>query len=561
MPRLVPSLVVLLVALAAPTALILAVPTEEAAPVDAVSSAADDSSEATVADPADGTRESSVDVATENETAEISEPQAGIPAESDEGIVERIPPVVEDEQAAPETPVVESEKAAAELTPPVEETTKPATLPAKPMAPAKSAAAPSDGKYRLQHQLKAGEVIRWEVVHRAVVDSTMQGTNQTAETCSTSVKMWKVTGVSADGQITLVHSVESIDMWQKTQGRAEVRYNSRTDDKVPPGYEEIATAVGVPLTEVTIDRHGEVLKREEKHRQSNTSNMPLAIPLPTEEVEVGYEWSVPSDVDVVLPGGSSRKIQTKQKFKLEKVSDGVATIAMETQVLTPLNDPAIEAQLVQRFTNGILKFDLERGRVLSQQLDLDRKVVGFSGASSSMHYVTRFTEELLPASTPPVAKKATLPSAVTAKALAPPSSAGTKKPTPPSAAAGVTKSGAPLAAAAKAATPPPATVAKKTGAPPANTAKAPAPPAVATVKKPIPPPATAPKKPTPPPAAAAKKPAAPPATAAKKLAPAPGPAGRSLKQPTSAWKPPGAPAQQPASAMKPKTPAALQPTR
>ncbi len=269
------------------------------------------------------------------------------------------------------------------------------------------------------------------MVHRAVVDTTIQGSNQTAETRSTSIKMWKVTDVSPKGDVTLVHSVESIDMWQKMQGRQEVRYNSKTDDTVPPGYEEIAKAVGVPLTLVTIDPHGGVLKREEKHRQSNASNMPLAIPLPAEAVEVGYTWSVPLDVEVILTGGSTRKIQVKQKFKLEKVSDGLATIVMETQVLTPLNDPAIEAQLVQRFTNGTLRFDLERGRVVSQQLDLDRRVVGFSGTSSTMHYLTRFTEELLPASTPPVAKKAAgPPPAVTARRLRPRRQPLPKKPRP-----------------------------------------------------------------------------------------------------------------------------------
>ncbi len=297
-------------------------------------------------------------------------------------------PAVDEATSEPEPPAADSKK------------------PAQPKeSSAKSDGAPTaNGKYHLQYKFQAGEVIRWEVVHRAVVDTTIQGSNQTAETRSTSIKMWKVTGVSLKGEVALVHSVESIDMWQKTQGRPEVRYNSQTDDQVPAGYEEIAEAVGVPLTVVTLDRHGNVLSREEKHKQSNPSNVPLTIPLPADPVSIGYSWSVPSDFEVILKGGSSRKIQTKEKFKLEKISDGVATISVETQVVTPLNDPAIEAQLVQRLTNGTLKFDLEQGRVISQQLDLDRRIVGFSGAASSMHYVTRFTEDLMSAGTSTAAK-------------------------------------------------------------------------------------------------------------------------------------------------------------
>ena len=77
------------------------------------------------------------------------------------------------------------------------------------------------------------------------------------------------------------------------------------------------------------------------------------------------------------------------------MADDVATISVESQILTPINDPAIEAQLIQRLSAGTIRFDIAAGRVLSQQLDLDRNVIGFSGTASSMHYVTRFTEQLL----------------------------------------------------------------------------------------------------------------------------------------------------------------------
>jgi hypothetical protein len=48
-------------------------------------------------------------------------------------------------------------------------------------------------------------------------------------------------------------------------------------------------------------------------------------------------------------------------------------------------------------TKGMLRFDINRGRVISQNTDLDEQVLGFSGANSSLQYVGRFTEDLLPA--------------------------------------------------------------------------------------------------------------------------------------------------------------------
>ncbi len=256
---------------------------------------------------------------------------------------------------------------------------------------------PPPGKnYVFKYKFAPGEVLRTEVVHRATVQTTIQGTSQTAETHSKSIKVWKIDKVADNGHVTFTHSVESIDMWQKSQGRAEVRYNSETDKEIPPGYEEAAGAVGVPLTVVTMDDRGKILKRQEGRPQPVSLSTQMTMPLPARPVAIGDTWNTPLDIDVILKDGSTKKIETRQKFTLDKVIDDVATIAVDTQILTPIHDPALEAQLIQRLSSGSVKFDMSAGRVLSQQLDLDRHVVGFSGPASSMHYLTRFTEKLIP---------------------------------------------------------------------------------------------------------------------------------------------------------------------
>lgn len=272
-----------------------------------------------------------------------------------------------------------------------------------PPAPTTDDASQDAKEYVLRYKFAPGELVRSEVVHRATVQTTIQGNSQTAETRSKSVKCWKIDSVADDGAITFIHSVESVDMWQKTQGRSEIRYNSETDKQPPPGYEATAESVGVPLTKVTMNDRGKVLKRTEQHAQP-TSLKRIAIPLPSHPVAVGDSWTSPMDIDVTLKDGSTKKVKTREKFTLEKVSNEVATIALDTQILTPIHDPTIEAQLIQRVSSGKLRFDIATGRVLSQQLDLDRRVIGFSGASSSMHYLTRVTEKLLDAE-PEVAKK------------------------------------------------------------------------------------------------------------------------------------------------------------
>ena len=53
---------------------------------------------------------------------------------------------------------------------------------------------------------------------------------------------------------------------------------------------------------------------------------------------------------------------------------------------------------MQREAAGRVRFDIDAGRILSQQIDIDKHVVGFRGDASSIHYVNRFSEHLLPES-------------------------------------------------------------------------------------------------------------------------------------------------------------------
>ncbi len=251
-------------------------------------------------------------------------------------------------------------------------------------------------KYLLRYKFHTGETIRWEVEHRAQVRTTVGGTTQTAETFSGSVKVWQVSQVANSGEATFVHSVESVDMRQKLTGRQEVAYNSQTDAAPPPGFEDAAKSVGVPLSVITLDARGNVVRREQKQQRQQETQSQITVPLPEQAVAVGEEWNLPFDIDLPQKDRSIKKVKTRQRFTLVGVEGRVATIRVETQVLTPIHDPAIEAQLIQHETAGTVRFDIEQGRVIGQQTDLDRHVVGFQGEASSLHYVTRFVEKLLP---------------------------------------------------------------------------------------------------------------------------------------------------------------------
>jgi hypothetical protein len=286
--------------------------------------------------------------------------------------------------------------------------------------------------YQLRYQFKPGEMLRWEVEHRAQIRTTVAGTTQTAETTSISVKVWKINAVDAQGNATFEHMVESVDMRQKLTGRQEVRYDSTTDKEVPPGFQDVAKNVGVLLSVITIDRQGKIIHRDDKREQPASATTHMAVPLPDNAVAIGEHWLVPYEVTATAKDGSIRTIKMRQQVTLEEVTGGVATLDVEAQVLSPVRDPTIEAQLVQSELNGKVRFDISSGRVLSQKNNSDKHVVGYQGATSSMHYVAQFAEKLLgdpqrTASKPKIAgpqpaavvKPATKPVASTAPSAAP----------------------------------------------------------------------------------------------------------------------------------------------
>jgi hypothetical protein len=264
----------------------------------------------------------------------------------------------------------------------------------KPASTAKS----DDAKHVLRYKFKRGETLRWEVEQRSQIRTTIQGTTQTADTVSTSVKVWRVDGVDAKGQAKFTYWVESVDMRQKFDGRKELHYNSDNDKEAPPGFGDVAKQVGVPLSTVTLDALGKTVAREELVQQTTPAPELITPPLPEEAVAVGGQWTTPADIKVTLRTQEVKTIKARQHYTLESVEGDVATIRLETQILSPVRDnPEIEAQIVQSKANGQIRFSIDEGRILSQQSDVDEHVNGFQGEASSLHCVSRFSERLLPA--------------------------------------------------------------------------------------------------------------------------------------------------------------------
>jgi hypothetical protein len=259
-------------------------------------------------------------------------------------------------------------------------------------------------KYGLRYKFQPGQTVRWEVVHRKRVRAIYAGWTQTTDSSTRSTKCWRVIEVDAQGNAVFENlvenavfqnSIETVDVKQKTR-RDEARYDSQKDAKPPKVFEDAARRVGKPLTRVKIDARGRTLQRTALLPEpASTENPELTIPLPEDPVAVGDTWRRRHKMLLPLENKATKTILIEQVFKLVDVKTGVATIEVVNQVLTPIHSPEIEAKLIERFTNGAVRFDIEAGRILGLQMDLDRRVVGFRGPDSCLQYLTRSTETLL----------------------------------------------------------------------------------------------------------------------------------------------------------------------
>ena len=246
---------------------------------------------------------------------------------------------------------------------------------------------------RLEYRFRAGERLGMQVAHRALTETTMDGATQTVETMTDSTKVWRVVAVDDEGRATVEQSVDDVVMTSRTSDKGAIRWSSAGDEEPPPGYEGVRGSLGVPLARLVIDRAGRIVQRRELRPCPPSSTGDLAVvPLPDGPVAPGAEWAIPQEVVVEVPAGPRKLVRTRLRYRLEDVTDGIATIRVDTTVLTPIDDPRLESRLLERIWDGEIRFDIEAGRVLSRRTGIDRRVVGFGGPQSSVRYKSSLEE-------------------------------------------------------------------------------------------------------------------------------------------------------------------------
>jgi hypothetical protein len=246
-------------------------------------------------------------------------------------------------------------------------------------------------KQLLRYRYNKGEELRWNVQQSLKLRSSIRGNEETVETTSRSVKIWKVLSVTDDGTATFEYRVEDIDMRQVQTGRDPATYNSRKDKTIPSAFINLEGKVGIPLAQIKIDPLGKSTKKPLREYAGSFSENRIVIPLPVAPIAAGGSWTVPLPIEIPQQNGTVKKVNAQQKFTLDSLRSGIAKIKFITQIFTPLT-PKEESKILENYSVGKMELDFDAGHFIRQEITIDKTAVGIQGNSDSITYQSRLTE-------------------------------------------------------------------------------------------------------------------------------------------------------------------------
>lgn len=274
-----------------------------------------------------------------------------------------------------------------------------------------STAEPDGEGYLLRYRFHKGDVMKWDVVQQIDMKTQIATQQNMTKTYSRSTKVWTVIDVDEDGTATFEYSVDDAEMNNKAMTKTttpvddepavreeESCYDSKNPDEEPnPRFLELANSLRIPLSHMTINSEGKLLKKVQKapYAAAAEENR-IAIPMPEKAVKTGDSWDVPNDIIIPEQNGTVRKIAAKQRFTLEKIQNGIATIRFKTIRLVPVISPKDKMKMIDKEPSGVVYFDIKAGCNIEQQSDMNQNILNWTeGTASSASYQSRFTEKYL----------------------------------------------------------------------------------------------------------------------------------------------------------------------
>lgn len=263
-------------------------------------------------------------------------------------------------------------------------------------------AADTPEKVALRYRFEPGQVVRYDVTLND--DYKIQVGSSTDEPYShqTSVKSYTVKSVLPDGSAVMQLTIESVQLEIQQNGET-FRYNSSADStpQEQPVFQAMKNLVGKPHLQITMSPRGEVSAFTPMVPGNQVPDNPqqvafdVLLRLPEAPLAVGEDWK--EDLEIVLPIPDSmltRTIKLQRRYTLKSLDGDLATIDVQTKILSLLESTDEEMQLLRRTPSGTVVLNLKKGQLISKRLHQDNQVSGFERGASFMGFRQQLIENI-----------------------------------------------------------------------------------------------------------------------------------------------------------------------
>jgi hypothetical protein len=257
----------------------------------------------------------------------------------------------------------------------------------------------------LIYRFTAGSFTKSEIVNSMTMRTQFKDLVENVSSESKTWKQFRVVSVDEAGGAVLEPLIQRVIMKAKFGDAAPIECDSDQPDAIPTQFAEVAQSVGKPLARVQVRSNGELVKvtRLDGAPKRLGQGLDGADPrfnfltvLPKEPVGVGAKWRDRLQVPVTLENGLQQSVVLQRTFELTGVTDGIAKISLRTAVITPITDPKLQLQLIQRTPSGTIEFDIARGMLVSQSWQTMKEVVGAIATEGVVTGTTQTVERWLP---------------------------------------------------------------------------------------------------------------------------------------------------------------------
>jgi hypothetical protein len=259
------------------------------------------------------------------------------------------------------------------------------------VAGAASAQAPA----RLRWQ--TGQVLLYKV-EQSTAATEVVGENKVETTTKLNLtKRWQVLAVDAAGVATLQHSLVALRLETVTPGGETVLFDSANPDKSTPALKEtLEKFVGTPLAVLRVDVLGRVLEVKESKfgpASSFENEPPFVGVLPGNGPQAGQAWDRTYNLTLDPPRGAGEKYPAVQHYVCKSVANGLAVVALTTELKKQPEALADRVPLLQLQPEGEIVYDLNAGRLHSATLKFVRELKNHQGENSSARFTSQYVEQ------------------------------------------------------------------------------------------------------------------------------------------------------------------------